>query len=447
MSSRAKTVVGNVVVGRFIALLGEQCSAHYATRVATLVDLTLDGDHMDTHISTTALVRERGPHVPASMLVSGALVAMSFGAIFGLIADLQHKMNFADAWLGYVTAAAFAAGFVAQMGLARYADRGHGRAMLLVGLVLTAGACIAVGAANNVGTLFVARLVLGFGEGMYLPAVRRVVILKNPEAVGAALGRLGSAQTAGFLVGPPFAAFIADHVNLRLPFYLIGATLLALFPVVARFHVAPADEAPHPAALRTLVRNPGVRIGIYIGIGMTVSVGVYDSLWAKYLRDLGASTTFIGVSLTLFGAPIVLLASRAGKLVDRYGAARLGAIGLIGASPFIVAYGYLKNIWLIAFVACFHSTFDSAVVPASQAQVASSVSDDLIAASQGLLEGVGMLVAAGSALIAAPLYSRFGAAAVWTTLAGAVVLCAFLTLRAHTKLSRSSKSQHRKHAA
>ena len=397
---------------------------------------------MNTHKSTAVDTRTLRPDVPVSMLGSSALVAMSFGAIFGLIADLQRQMRFGDAWLGYVTAAAFLAGFVAQMGLARYADRGHGRVMLLVGLVLTSGACIAVGAANNVVTLFVARLVLGFGEGMYLPAVRRVVILKNPDGVGAALGRLGSAQTAGFLVGPPFAAFVADQVNLRLPFYVIGAALASLLPVVARFHLPPADEDPHPAALRALIKNPGVRIGIYIGIGMTVSIGVYDSLWAKYLSDLGASTTFIGVSLTLVGAPIVLFASRAGRLVDRHGAARMGAIGLIGASPFILGYGYLKNVWLIACIACFHSTFDSVVVPASQAQVASSVSDDLVAASQGLLEGMGMLVAAGSALIAAPLYSRYGAAAVWSTLAGSVVFCALLALR-----SQSRVSQHRERGA
>ncbi len=379
------------------------------------------------------LPRRLSASVPLSLLISSAAVTISFGAIFGLLADLQKHLGFGDAWLGVITGSAFAAGFAVQMGFARYADRGRGRLMLRSGLMMCVLGCVAVACANNLWLLLVGRVVLGIGEGIFLPAARRVVILRNPTAIGAALGRLGAAQTAGFLAGPPFAAYLADATRLWVPFIVLAVALVAIMPTVFRFEVPGSATPARSGVLRTLIGTRGVRAGIWIGVGMTVSIGVYDSLWARFLKDLGASTKFVGVSLTIFGLPIVLFSGIAGRLADRFGPAKIGSIALFASAPFIVGYGFIKSYWLIGALAFAHSTFDAAVVPASQSQVARSVDDDLVAAGQGLLEGIGLLVAAASALIAAPVYGRFGARVVWTGLAGCVVVSAIGTARAHAR--------------
>ncbi len=359
-----------------------------------------------------------------SLLVVTAAVTIGFGAIFALLPEFQEELGFADAWLGAVTAASFAAGFVAQIGLARYADRGFGRFLLVGGLLVAAVGLIGVAVAEQVGALFGARLLLGLGEGAFLPAARRVVILRNPGAVGAALGRLGAAAVAGFLAGPPIAAFIADATNLRTPFWLLAAVLVALVPVVARFPVPPVDtEATTSAPIRVLLGMPGIRAGLCIGLGLAVAIGVYDSLWAKFLRDdHGASTKFVALSLTIFALPIAVLAPRMGRLADRVGPVRLGALCTVCAAPFVAAYGFLPNEWVIGAFAFVHSCFDSGATPAGQAAVADASPPELVAAGQGLYDGAGLLTAAVSSIVAAPLYSSAGAEVLWVALAISVAL-------------------------
>jgi predicted MFS family arabinose efflux permease len=389
-----------------------------------------------TDIARSSSGRPRAK-VPVSIIVSTAAVAFSFGAIFGLVPDLQRELGFSDSGLGIVTAAAFLAGFSAQVGLARFADRGHGRLLLLAGVGLAMVGCIGVALAPSFGLLVAARFVLGFGDGMFLPAARRVAIVRNPHAVGAALGRFGSAQTAGFLLGPPFAAYLADATDLWVPFVVVGAVLAAMLPLLARFDVPENADAHHERALRALVTNRGVRIGILIATGFMLAIGAYDSLWARFLKDLGASTKFVALSLTIFSAPIIVLGPIAGRLADRFGPVRVGCICLVCSTPFIFSYSVLHNYWVIAALALGHSAFDGSINPASQSQVARSVTANLVAAGQGLLDGMGLLTAALSSVVSAYVYERFGPSTLWTGLAIAVLGCAGLAWAGRSAEARS----------
>jgi predicted MFS family arabinose efflux permease len=360
------------------------------------------------------------------LLAVTASVTIGFGAIFALLPEFQDKLGFADFWLGAVTASSFVAGFVAQAGLARYADRGYGRHLLVAGIAVAALGAVGVAVAQSVEVLLIARVLLGLGEGAFLPAARRVVILRNPDHVGAALGRMGSAAMAGFVSGPPIAALIAERFGLRAPFWAVAVLLVALLPVTARFAVPPTNEQAAPAPLRTLISIRGVRAGLLLGAGLYLAIGVYDSLWAKFLQDdHGTSTNFVAWSLVVFAMPMLLLAPRMGGLSDRIGPVRLGSFCTLVSVPFVAAYGFLPNAWLIGAFAFVHSCFDSAVTPSSQSAVARSSPPALVAAGQGLLDGFGLLVAAASALVFASVYSTFGDAVLWCSLAVGVGLAGF----------------------
>ncbi len=343
---------------------------------------------------------------------------MGFGAIFALLPDFQDDLGFDDFWLGAVTAASFVAGFVSQVGLARFADRGFGRHLLIGGIAFSAVGMAGVAAADSVGVLFVGRLILGFGEGAFLPAARRVVILRNPTEVGAALGQVGSAATFGFLTGPVVASTLAELFTLRTPFWAIAGVLAALLPVVARFSVPAAATRAPVAPLRQLLALRGVRAGLLLGMGLNVAIGVYDTLWAKFLRDdHGSSTQFVGYSLFLFAMPMVILAPVMGRVADRVGPVRLGSLCAIASVPFVASYAWLPNAWIISVFALFHSALDAGVVPSAQSAVARSGPPELVASGQGLLDGFGLLVAAASALVFAPLYGAAGPIALWCALA------------------------------
>ena len=66
---------------------------------------------------------------------------------------------------------------------------------------------------------------------------------------------------------------------------------------------------------------------------------MFDSLWARFLADLGATTGFVAVSLLLFGLPMVVGMPFGGRLADRVGPQRAGFTALLCGVPCIVAYG------------------------------------------------------------------------------------------------------------
>jgi MFS family permease len=373
--------------------------------------------------------RTRTVDVPFSLLIVSGTVTVGFGAIFALLPDYQRELHFAPWGLGVAVSASFLAGFTAQVALSRFADRGFGRAMLVGGVLVSVAGLLWLALAHHLVELVGARIVLGLGEGAFVPAARRVVIERNPDNLGAALGKLSSYTVGGFLLGPPIGAVLASWFGLRAPFFLLAALLACAVPTVARMHVpAVAGDSPR-RALRILLRSRGLRAGLLLGATLYVPIGVYDSLWARFLEDRGATRLFVALSLTIFAAPISLLAPLGGRIADRYGPLRVGAICAVCTVPFVVAYGFVTTPIFLAMIAFAHSVFDSGSTPAGQAAVASASPPELVAAGQGLYEATGLVIAATSAAIAAPLYGQWGAAALWCPLAGAIGLFGVLAYR------------------
>ena len=145
---------------------------------------------------------------------------------------------------------------------------------------------------------------------------------------GEALGRLASVEVAGFISGPPIAALLAGLFGLHAPFLFLAVALALTSPAVARIEEPPVGAAQPKRALRVLVANRGVRSGLALAAGLYLSIGVFDATWARYMTDLGASTTVIAVTLALFALPLVALSPFGGRLADRRGPVRSGVIAL-----------------------------------------------------------------------------------------------------------------------
>ena len=58
------------------------------------------------------------------------------------------------------------------------------------------------------------------------PAIRRLVFTRDPENVGANLGRLASFDVAGFVIGPLLAAVTADLFGVRAPFWILSVVFV-----------------------------------------------------------------------------------------------------------------------------------------------------------------------------------------------------------------------------
>ena len=76
---------------------------------------------------------------------------------------------------------------------------------------------LASAVASQFWAFLLAGLLLGLGSGTVSPAIRRIVITRDPEHVGNNLGRLAAFDLTGFVLGPLVAALAAELLGIRDP--------------------------------------------------------------------------------------------------------------------------------------------------------------------------------------------------------------------------------------
>jgi MFS family permease len=363
---------------------------------------------------------------PITLFVVTGALSLSNGAVFALLAELQDRYGFETWGLGLIAGAAFASGFAAHVGVARYADRGYARVLLVVGLLLASAGTLGMGLGSNLAAFVASRLLIGFGYGMFIPAARRLVISANPARAGQLLGRLASFSVGGFVLGPPIAAGISELAGPRAPFLAIAAVVLLCLPPVLRTEVVEAHAEPERRVVRQLLVLPAVQAALLVGAAFYLSIGVFEAVWARLLTDLGASTFVIGLTLLGFGVVMASFAPTGGRLADRYGGFRVAATAMFLTVPLMALYGQLQSVLALTVVIAVHAFSDGTVTPGTQLGITRAAPERHAAAAQGVLEAVGFLMAAVAAVSAAPVYQSAGAG--WLFGGSALLMLALVLL-------------------
>ena len=262
-------------------------------------------------------MRERTGSLLPYCIVAGSM-SLGYGSIYTLLADLRDRYGFSEAQLGLIVAAGFLAGFVAQLALARLADRGYAPLLVRGGVVLAMAAMIGSAVATEFWAFLLARLLLGLGSGAVGPAIRRIVITRDPDAVGANLGRLAAFDVAGFMLGPLVAAVVAELFGIRAPFVFLAAVFVGVFVLAVRLDLtAGTRTGAHGHALRVLLVRPAIQATLAACVAFYLTVGMFEAIWAVLLRDHGAETWLIGLTLSLFTLPMIFLAPIGGREAQR----------------------------------------------------------------------------------------------------------------------------------
>ena len=358
-------------------------------------------------------------------VVAGSM-SLGYGSIYTLLADLRDRYGFSEAQLGVIVAAGFLAGFVTQLALARLADRGYAPLLVRGGIVLAMGAMIGSAVATQLWAFLRARLLLGLGSGAVGPAIRRIVITHDPEHVGANLGRLASFDVAGFLVGPLLAATAAEVLSIRAPFWFLGGVLLLVLLQTLRLDLSAGTVAAPRRAVRDLVALPAVQATLCMAVAFYVTVGMFEAIWSLLLKDHGAETWLIGLTLSLFTVPMIFLAPIGGRVAQRRGPVHVVTVSLAIATVCTFAYGVLPSLWMLLAVSLLHAMADSFTMPGNQVSAAISSPPEHVSSAQGLLGATGLATAGATGLLAGFLYEEWGRFAVTTTSAG--IMVAFIVL-------------------
>jgi predicted MFS family arabinose efflux permease len=308
---------------------------------------------------------------------------------------------------------------VGQLVLAPYADRGHTRRLLMAGAILSVVTMVLFAVSSELWQFSLARLSSGLAAGSFLPATRATLVRAAPERAGHLLGRFTGTETGGFVFGPVLGTAAYELWGLAAPFLALAVALAGVTVLLARSTIPPAAAAadaegraaPSIGGLRAvlgLLRIRGVVVAVLLELAVFLPVGIYDSIWARYLQDRGASTMFVGIGLALYGIPYVLWAPQGGKLADRRGPVFAAVIGMIVVVPTTALYGLLAAPVAITAFALMEAFGNATAVPGAQAAMARSCPPERLASGQGLSGSISLLVAGATAAVAAPIYGWAG---------------------------------------
>ncbi len=356
-----------------------------------------------------------------ALLLATASVGIANSVVFSLLSDLQDSYGFGDAGLGFIAGAGMAVGFVSQLVLAPFADRGHSKRLLLGGLVAALAGSVMFAASSTLIGLVIARAIVGLSNGLFLPAARAIAASMSPDRVGERLGTLGGVELAGFVTGPVVGAVLVGPLGVRWPFLVCGMFALVALLALARQQLPSPPIAAQASRLSLdLLRVREMQVGVLLTMALFFPVGMYDAILDRYMTDRGASNVLIGIGFLMYGIPFALLATTGGRLADRHGAYRMSMVSLVLVVPLTAVYGLLTAPLLIASLFAVEGSVQALGVPATQAYVAQSAPHGRASAAQGLSGAMNLLGGTVSAVAAPAIYGAWGAAAVFGA-AGALV--------------------------
>jgi len=353
-----------------------------------------------------------------------ACLAAGYGVLFTMLDNFRDAYGIGEGALGLVIGVGFLAGFFAQVLIAPIADRGHARAVLLSGMFANVAGLLLMAAATAFIPLLLGRVVMGIGIGMAMPAIRRIVILSEPERLGHNLGRLLSIDVAGFAAGPLVSAALVGPFGIPAPFIAIAATTLLTLPFVwnRRVPETSVESGPTRRFAFDLLRIRPFAGAVLLGSAAWLMIGAFDALWAVALADLGATQLLVSLGITLFALPLVLFGAMGGRLAQRVGPFKVATFGLFAGAFFMFLYGQMPTAIAMFVVAMFHSVNDGFTMSGTGVAVGMVIEPERQAGAQGVLGGIQVLTAGISATVVGGTYEIFGRTAAYATAAVMMVV-------------------------
>ena len=339
------------------------------------------------------------------LLLCGFAVPVSNSMIFPALSDLQDKYGFSDAGLGVIAAAGFMASFIVQLFLAPYADRGKPKRFVLGALILAALGSVLFAFGTTLWSLVIARAITGASLGTSGPTIRAIVANLDKTRSAERLGRLRGVELAGFTGGPLIGALLIEPFGLSGAFLVFGGVAIVAFLIVLPRDLPNLPANPDAKTLSfELLKIRPLRAGVLASLTLFIPVGVYDSLWDRYITDRGGTKFMVGITFLLYTIPFIVFGAYGGRLADRRGAAQMTVIGIFLTVPLVFVYGILNSAWLLVGFAVVEGVIGALSIPAAQSLIAQVAPKGRATAAQGLAGSGDLLAATVVSLIAPALY-------------------------------------------
>lgn len=356
-------------------------------------------------------------------VIAGALFVVwtGFGAILPYLPVYLREEGHAPVSLIGVVAAAYYLGVVCFSGPFGYlSDRLGRKPLLVLGTALYTVATALFMTTTHAAWFVCFRFLEGMGAAAVYPAgMAFVADISAPSVRSRAFGWLTSAQFAGLVLGPVLAVPLYEigGGEGRLAFYsvfIFGSALsfavsivlaLVLKEPVRQASAAPAVPVgrPHPKMLLT----PAVAAFLVVAATSHFSVGAFEVVWSLWLRELGASMSFVGATWIAFSLPM-LFSFLGGRLADRKSRFTLMFVGYGVAGIVWIFYGLVNVLPLLLVMNFVEGSAYAVGYPAKAGFLVQVSPPRLIGAVQGLEATCGQLAALVGTVVAPLLFDHIG---------------------------------------
>jgi len=260
---------------------------------------------------------------------------LDFVMVMPLGPDFATGLGIPTSHIGYIggtyTAAAGASGLVGAFFLDRF-DRRKALTVSMIGLVI--GTALG-GAATGLGSLIAARALAGvFGGPATSLSISIIADLIPAHRRGAAMGKVMGAFSIASVLGVPAGLELARMGGWRMPFFGVASlgfvvaigVWIALPPLVVHLGRDAGPATPFSALLtRPVVQASYLMTACAMAAGFILIPNI-----ATYLqRNLGYPRDGLGFLYAAGGVASWFSMRLVGRLVDRYGSARVAAIGCV----------------------------------------------------------------------------------------------------------------------
>jgi MFS family permease len=279
-----------------------------------------------------AVAPGRNLNLEISLLgIAGFLVAINWQVIVPVLPVHLSRIGYSDTMVGLLVSLYSLAMAVVEFRVGRITSFLGGRATILWGLVVFAGAMAWLAVGRTSAEVAVALLLIGAARAtMWTPLHAAVAAAASEETRGRAFGVFWFLTSVGFLVGPLVGGAVATWFHGRAAFYLGGAIALVTIPLIFTITNPGRPKKKVHVSAGAIVRDP---IQFRIGLANLIHYSI-SSIWSTFLPlyavAQGLSVFTIGEIFALQGLTYALIQLPTGRLTDRFGPEPLIIPSLIG---------------------------------------------------------------------------------------------------------------------
>jgi DHA1 family tetracycline resistance protein-like MFS transporter len=386
---------------------------------------------------------ERRALLPIFLIVVVDILGMTI--ILPLLPFYAERFGASPRDIGFLVATYAACTLVSGPVLGQIADRVGRKPLLLVSQLGTLLGFIVLGAAGSLFMVFVSRAIDGATAGNLSIAQAYVSDVTTKENRAKSFGVIGIAFGLGFLVGPAISGYLSQF-GYRYPIYaaqgLSALSVLATATLLPRARPELGNDDAAPAGRRLTLFSWGRYVDYFKRPELASLLYQFFAFAFAFASFTSGFALFAERQITWHGQPfgtkqvgylfayagflgIILQGGLIGRLVKRYGEARLARAGFAAMGLSYVMLGFVRRVPELLGSATLSSFGQGSLRPALTAQITQNSGRN----EQGLVLGISQSLMA-VAQIVAPLATGFlidsHQLLAWACMAGAAAFIGLL---------------------